>query len=424
MLRRMFLSTKGRTIGNSVSPIIFTFRVTMKLRTLRDIPQLQGRRVLLRAGLDVSVGSDDMVDPAEAYRIEAILPTFRYLLQNGAKVIVVAKRGRPEGKRVSDLSLSSVAKYLESRLQTSVRFCESFNWAELEKVSRNMQPGEILMLENIRFLQEELDNSPELGRKLAQIGDIYVAEDFPVIHREQASVVQPPQFLPAFAGLRLQKEVSTLQDIFERPAKPLVLMLAGIKMGSKVEVLQRFWDVADHICLGGVLANTFLHVKGIAVGASVVSPESMESLKGLPVSDTKLHLPVDAVVSDDPEGGSGARLAPVGRMSSEELILDIGPDTIEMFKNIIDVSETVAWNGPMGKTELPEFREGTIKIGRYLAESSAFSLVGGGDSTAALAREGLLDKFDFASTGGGAMLELLAGNQLPGLQALYYSNNN
>lgn len=371
----------------------------------------------MRADFNVSLGPDGQVKDEQAFRIRAALPTLEFLLNNGARVVIVSHLGRPAGPDAA-LSLAPIAEYLRQALEFPVHFTHSFNWADLKRQSKNLAEGQVLLLENIRFLPGEVRGDRQVAQNLAQLAEVFVNEAFSVSHRDHASITGLPQFLSAYAGWHLIREVRTLTDVFKRPKHPLTLVMGGIKMGTKAAVLRRFWDKADHFCLGGVLANTLLHLKGIAIGNSLIEKSVLGDLQDLRLTDPKLHLPVDTVVSRDPDVDRSGRLAPVGKLSQEEVILDIGPDTARLFGNVIRKSAVVVWNGPMGKFEVEGFHRGTLKLAETLAAASAFSIVGGGDTITALTGTGFLSNFDFVSTGGGAMLELLAGKTLPGLAAL------
>lgn len=390
------------------------------MRKVTQLKSLQGKRVLVRVGFDVPLGDKNGVDLEEAFRLKAALPTLKFLLGQKARVIIIAHRGRPEGPDAR-FSLKPIADCLDKLLVNPVYFVPVFDWLAIQRRVQNLKEGEVLFLENIRFLKGEQEKDLALAQQLAQLADLYVNEAFSVAHRDHASISGVPQYLPAYAGIHLAKEVETLSNVFEHPRRPLTFILGGIKMGAKVEVLGRFWQKADHFCLGGVLANTILQLQGIAIGASVVEMGVAETLRSLALTDPRLHLPVDARVARDLNHQEGVRIAAIGRLQPGEIILDIGPDTSELFQKIIQESATVVWNGPMGKFEIKEFAQGTLELAHALAESDAFSIVGGGDTVTAVSRAGLLEHFDFVSTGGGAMLEFLAGKPLPGLEALQTS---
>lgn len=387
------------------------------MRSVRKA-KVQGKRVLVRLGFNVALRKDQQVSSYGAFRIRALLPTLEFLISKGARLICVSHLGRPAGQPDPALSFAPVVRFLSSQLKKPIFFEPDFNWPALRFRSQRLKAGEILFLENLRFLSAETQNSPELAENLASLADVYVNEAFSVSHRAHASIVGVPKLLPGFAGFRLLEEVAVLGRLFSNPQRPFTLILGGLKMKSKVEVLKQFWDRADYILLGGVPANTILRLRGVEIGSSIIELQAAQALGRLKLDGRQLHLPVDAVVSSDPQKGTLSRTVPVSKITPRELILDIGPNTLKDFQKIIGLSKTVVWNGPMGKSEVPAFRQGTLGLARVLAKSKAFRVIGGGDSVTAVSQAKLLESFDFVSTGGGAMLEFLAGKKLPGLEAL------
>jgi phosphoglycerate kinase len=286
-----------------------------------------------------------------------------------------------------------------------------------------LSSGQILLLENLRFHKEEEANDDKFARELAGLAEIYVNDAFAVSHRQHASVVAIVKYLPAYAGLIMEKEVRILSEVLENPPRPLAIIIGGAKISTKIKLIRRFLGFADNILLGGALANTVLRAQGMAIGKSLIEEEMVDEVKSLRLTDTKLHIPVDTVVSADKTGGGKIEVAPVGKIGDNELILDIGPETEKLFSEVIKGAKTVVWNGPMGLFEVEQFEHGTDAVARAIIGCSCHSVVGGGETTAFLAKHGWLDKFFHVSTGGGAMLEFLAGDKLPGIEVLNSDSN-
>lgn len=348
----------------------------MRLRTLQEAPIKKGTRVIVRADLDVGVRNGKIVDDL---RILAGLPTIRYLLRRGAGICIAGYLGRPHGKRDKKLTLRPVARQLGKMLKQKIVFLpDPFNKRSILKYRDS---SSIIFFENIRFWPEEAENSVFFARRLAEWGHVYVNDAFANSHRREASVVALAALLPSYAGLRLAKEVSVLERILNNPLRPLVVVIGGTKLETKLPIVRRFLKGADKILVGGVIANEFLRKR---------------PRKG----DKKIILPRDGL--DNGHGG----------------FEDIGPETIRLFVSLLRQARTVVWNGPLGHAEIPEFAEGTKAVARALARSNAFTVVGGGDTIAILRKYRLLRSFDHVSTGGGAMLEFLAGKKLPGIEAL------
>jgi len=326
--------------------------------------------------------------------------------------------GRPKGKVTDDLRLEPIAQRLEKLLDKKVIKLDKCLGPEIEKQIENLKSGQVILLENIRFYDEEEKNDLDFAKKLASFGEIYVNDAFGVSHRTHASLVGIPKYLPHCAGLLLEKEIKALFEVLDKPKHPLTVIIGGVKISTKIKVIKNFLKGADDLLLGGALANTVIAAKGFAIGRSVSEAEMVEEVKKMELTDIKLHLPVDAVVSTEPSGKEPSRIAPIGKTDKEEMILDIGPDTIKLFKRVISQSGTIIWNGPMGLFEVDKFSFGSREIAKIVAQSKGFSTVGGGDSVSLLEEMDLLDKIDHVSTGGGAMLRFLAGEKLPGIEAL------
>ncbi|MFH1460876.1 MAG: phosphoglycerate kinase [Patescibacteria group bacterium] len=391
------------------------------MKFLRDF-NFKDKKVLLRADFNVPIGNDGKVDGQEDWRIQATLPTINYLLGQGAKIILLAHLGRPNGQIHNGFHLEPIAQRLEELLNKKINKLNDCRGERVKKEIDRMKSGEIILLENLRFYSEEEKNNVQFARELASLGEIYVNDAFGVNHRAHASLVGIPQYLPSCAGLLLEKEISVLSQVLERLERPLLVVIGGVKISTKIKFIKEFLRRADNLILGGALANTVIAAKGLAIGQSVVEEEMIEETQKLDLTNTRLHLPVDVVVSVDKSGQAESRIAPVGNTKEKEMILDIGPESNNLFHQIISNAKTIIWNGPMGLFEVEAFASGSRFIAQAIAESPAFSVVGGGDSVVLLEEMGLFNKIDHVSTGGGAMLKFLAGEKLPGIEALETCN--
>jgi phosphoglycerate kinase len=383
------------------------------MKSLKDF-NFKNKRALARVDLNLPIEEGEVVND---FRLKAILPTIDYLIKERAAVILISHLGRPQC-RDEKFSMKPVAERLAEALKKEVKFFDDYlNPAVKEKI-KQFQPGQVALLENLRFYPEEEKNEPQFAEQLADLADIFVEDGFGVVHRAHASTVGIPKYLPHCAGLLLEKEIKILSRIVKNPQRPLVVLIGGAKISSKIKVVRSFLEKADNLLLGGALANTVISAKGFAIGRSICEEEMVEEVKKLNLTDTKLHIPVDVIVSASAEGKAPARIAPVGNTEEEEMILDIGPDTIDIFSNIISQAKTVVWSGPMGLFEVDKFSAGSKEIAQIVAKSRAFKVIGGGDSINLLGKLNFLDKIDHVSTGGGAMLNFLAGEKMPGIEAL------
>jgi len=390
------------------------------VRLLKDA-DIKNKRVLVRADFNVALDASGRV--LDDFRLRATLPTIQYLKEQGAEIILMAHLGRPQdtdkSEAISDkFSLWPIAEKLSELLGQEVRLAPDCVGKETALMADQMKPGEILLLENLRWHGEEEKNDIEFAGQLALLGDIYVNDAFGVSHRAHASVAAITGCLPSCVGFLLAKEVGNLTRVRDNPDHPLVAVIGGAKISTKIKLIQSFLNKAEDVILGGALANTMLHAKGIAIGRSFVETEILPELKNLELTNTKIHLPVDAVLCENKEGTGAFRVGAVGSTGEQELILDIGPDSQKLFASIIARAKMVVWNGPMGLFETKSFDGGTIAVAQAVINSGAYSIVGGGETVAFLAKLGLLDKFSFVSTGGGAMMEFLSGEDLPGIVAL------
>ena len=392
----------------------------MRLKTIEKA-DVKGKRVLVRVDFNVAV-EDGVIE--DDFRIKQTIPTLRLLIHKKAKIILLTHFGRPSGiitaKERKELSVRRLARRLAKDLKKPVRFVSECIGLLPHKAVAKMRQGDIVLLENLRFHKSEEQNNEEFARGLASLGDIYVNEAFSVSHRAHASVAMITRFLPSYAGLLLAKEVAVLHRAYMKPKAPLVIAMGGAKIETKIKLIERFFDKADNILLGGMIANHVLQAQGIAVGKSKLDKEIVEKLKKVNWMSTKIHLPVDVVVAKRISIDAAVRTVGVGRVAENEFILDIGPDTAALFDHIVAGARTIIWNGPLGLSELAPFAAGTDAFARTIAQSKAFTIVGGGDSAASVDKLGLSKKIDFISTGGGAMLEFLAGEPMPGIDALLY----
>lgn len=390
----------------------------MVLNTVKDA-DLKGKRVLIRVDFNVPVKNGVVTD---ATRIKAALPTINYLLDNGASVVVMSHFGRPKGQKNPDFSMAPIAKEFEKLLGKKVTLASDVIGDEVEKEVKALKPGEVLLLENVRFYKEEEANDPEFAKKLASYGDLYVNDAFGTAHRAHASTEGVSHYLPSYAGFLIEKEVKFMAPLLENPEHPFVAIIGGSKVSSKISVLESLVKTCDTIVIGGGMAYTFLKVLGKSVGKSLVEDDYLETAKNFLAAaekkGVKVILPVDhvcaAAFAEDAE--------PVyvdGQDVPENLMgLDIGAKTVALIVAELKNAKNVVWNGPMGVFEFSSFAKGTEAVAKALADSDATSVVGGGDSVAAINKFGLASKISHVSTGGGASLEFLEGKVLPGIKAL------
>jgi phosphoglycerate kinase len=349
-------------------------------------------------------------------RIKASLPSIKYALEQGAGLVLASHLGRPKGKPVADMSLAPVAEKLAELLKMPVKFAPDCIGAEVEAMLP--APGEVLLLENLRFHAEEEKNDPAFAQKLAKLGDIYVNDAFGTAHRAHASTVGMIQFMPqAAAGLLMDKELQWLGKAISHPDRPCVALLGGAKVSDKIEVIQNLLKVVDTLLIGGAMAYTFFKAQGRPIGKSLVENDKLDLARELmAAAGDKLKLPVDTIVTA--EFKAGAPSEAVTAIPDDKEGVDIGPATIALYEGILKSAKTVIWNGPMGVFEMPPWDTGTVSLAKAVAESGAVSVVGGGDSEKAIKSAGVADKITHISTGGGASLEFLSGVELPGVAAL------
>jgi phosphoglycerate kinase len=378
--------------------------------------ELRGVRVLVREDLNVPLEGGVISDDT---RIRAALPTLRDLSERGARVVVMSHLGRPRGRRVPELSLRPIAERLSELLGRPVGFAEDCVGEPAGLAVEGMLEGDVVLLENVRFHAGDEANDPELARDLAMLGEVYVNDAFGSSHRAHASVVGVAQLLPAYAGLLMLAELDALHRALDRPGRPLVAIVGGAKVSSKVGVLRFLLSRVDTLLIGGAMANTFFKANGAEIGSSLVENDALDTAREVErEGGDKLVLPVDAVCARARAAGQDTVVRRVDAVEPGWMILDVGPETVERFRERLRGAGTVVWNGPMGVFELPEFAAGTRAVGEAVAESGAYSLVGGGDTAAAVEALGQAGRFSHVSTGGGATLEYMEGRELPGVAVL------
>jgi phosphoglycerate kinase len=388
--------------------------------TIRDI-DVSGKRTLVR--VDFNVPLDEKTGAiADDNRIRAALPTIAYLMERGAKVVLCSHLGRPDGKVVGKLKMTVVAQRLSQLLGKQVEIARDSIGADVEKAAEKLEEGNVLLLENLRFHSAEEEGSPEHAEALAKLADIYVDDAFGTAHRRHASIVGVTEYLPAVAGLLLEKEVDNLGGLMEYPAHPFGGLFGGAKVSDKVDMLENIMSKMDAVLIGGGMAATFLKARSCEVGLSLVETDRVEIAAGLmkmaEKNNVKLLLPVDVVVAEEISENASGEVVTIDSIVSNKRIVDIGPQTAELFDKELSSHKTIFWNGPMGIYEIAPFAEGTKKMARLLAGLGATTIIGGGSTTEIVTELGLAGEMTFVSTGGGATLSYLGGKKLPGVEAL------
>lgn len=381
---------------------------------------IKGKRVFIRA--DFNVPLDDNLTITDDGRIRSTLPTIDYAIDEGAKVILSSHLGRPKGKADPRFTLAPVAKRLQRLLGKEVIFAPDCIGPHVESIVSKMKEGDVLLLENLRFHPGEERNDEEFARALARLADYYVNDAFGTAHRVHASVVGITKFLPSAAGFLMRKEIEYLKGTVYNPVRPFVAILGGAKVSGKIGVLENLVDKVDKVIIGGGMAYTFIKAMGYEVGDSLVETEMLEFAemirKKLVKNNVKFYLPVDSVIAQSMEVGSETKLVTTQEIPKGWRALDIGPASVKLFSEALQDAKTIIWNGPMGVFELDAFSRGTFGIAHSVADAYALTIVGGGDTDLAVHRAGVSDAISFISTGGGASLQLLEGNELPGIAAL------
>jgi len=390
------------------------------MKTIKDIP-LAGKRVLIRVDFNVPLDKDkNITDDA---RIRAVLPTLKYALDQQAKLIIASHLGRPKGKVTSDFSLSPVAACLQKELKKKVIMAPDCIGPEVSSMVSSMKPGEVLLLENLRFHPGEEKNDEAFAKALSALCDIYVNDAFAVSHRAHASVEGITRYASInLAGFLLEREMAYFDKAITNPQHPLVAIIGGAKVSGKLEALNNMLFHVDKFIIGGAMANTFLKSTGIDVGKSKVEDDLIETAKSIIVQsaekNVKFYLPIDAVVAPNMDEKSETHIVPIQEIPHDWMVLDIGPATTLLFSEALNNAKTIVWNGPMGVFEMDAYAKGTMAMAKSVANSGAITIAGGGDTDAALHRSGEMDKITYISTGGGAFLNLLEGKRLPAIEAL------
>lgn len=389
----------------------------MNKQTIQDV-DWQDKKALVRVDFNVPLGDDGTI--SDDARIRAALPTINYLLDHGAAVILMSHLGRPKGSPDPKFSLEPVADHLGTMIEAPVSFAGATTGPDAESAASSLQPGQVLVLENTRFDPRETKNEASMGEELAALGDVYVDDAFGSAHRAHASTAGVAEHLPAVAGLLMEKELNYLAGALEEPKRPFIAILGGAKVSDKIGVIESLLEKVDVILIGGGMANTFLAASGYEMGESLVEEDVLDTASSLMERGAGIiQLPVDLRVANEFAADAENQVVSVQDVPAGWTALDIGPATIAHYSNRLSGARTVVWNGPMGVFEFPVFAQGTVAIAEILADlPDATTVVGGGDSAAAIRQAGLTDKISHVSTGGGASLELLEGKVLPGVAAL------
>jgi phosphoglycerate kinase len=394
----------------------------MNKKTIRDI-DLAGKRVLVRVDFNVPLDSQQHI--TDDTRIRAALPTITYLLDQGAPVILMSHLGRPDGKVVDTLSLAPVAQHLSGLLGRPVEMAKDSIGPEVEAQAKSLQPGQVLLLENLRFHKEEEKNNPDFARQLALLGEVYVNDAFGTAHRAHASTEGVTHYLPGVAGFLMEKEINFLGSALEHPRRPFVAIIGGAKVSDKIAVLDRLISMVDTLLIGGGMANTFLKAEGFEIGDSLFEESKLDVARDLLAKarqrGLKFLLPTDVVIADRFAADASYKVVSQDAVPKGWRILDIGPKAVEAFNTALADAQTIVWNGTLGVAEMPAFAKGTDAIIEILArrtQAGATTIIGGGDSAAAVEEAGAAAKMTHVSTGGGASLEFLEGRVLPGVAAL------
>jgi len=391
----------------------------IKKKTVRDV-DLKGKRIIMRVDFNVPLDKEGNI--TDDTRIRAALPTIKYVLEQDTKLILMSHLGRPKGQVKEELRLAPVGKRLQELLGKDIIVCKDSIGEEVKKIISGMQSGDIVILENLRFHKEEEANDPEFAKELASYADIYVNDAFGTAHRAHASTEGIAHYLPAVAGFLMEKEIDFLGKLLYQPAKPYIAIIGGAKVSSKIGVLEKLLEKVDALLIGGGMSYTFLKAKGFEVGNSLVETEKInlafELIKKADEKGISLQFPVDNLVADRIDADARVKLTDTNVIPKDMIGVDIGPKTIKQYKKEIKKASTIFWNGPMGIFEIDKFAKGTIQIAKAVASAKGTTVVGGGDSVAAVNKVGVADKIDHVSTGGGASLEFLEGKELPGIKVL------
>ena len=384
-------------------------------KTVKDI-DLKNKRVLMRVDFNVPMADGKVTDDK---RIKAALPTIKYVLEQGASLILMSHLGRPKSASDSAFSLRAASEVLATLLETPVKMAPDCVGAEVEKMAKEMKPGDVMMLENTRFHAGEEKNDLELAKQMASLGDVYVNDAFGSAHRAHSSTEGIARFLPAVSGFLMEQELEYLGRAIANPEHPYIAILGGAKISDKILVVETLLSKCDKLIIGGGMANTFLAARGLNMQDSLVEDSSLETAKSILTKFAdKLILPVDAIIADKFDAEANTQTVGVDKIPAGWRMLDVGPKTLELYKTSLSGVKLVVWNGPVGVFEMPKFAEGTFALARMLAGSKAITVIGGGDSASAVKKAGVAKQMTHVSTGGGASLEFLEGKELPGVAAL------
>ena len=390
-------------------------------QTVTDVPAA-GKKVLLRCDFNVPMAKDGSGTITDDKRIQAALPTIQYLLDNQAAVIACSHMGKPKGKWKPELSLAPVAKRLSELLGKEVVMARDVIGPDATAKAAALQPGQIMLLENLRFEPGEEKNDPAFAKALAEMAELYVSDAFGTVHRAHASTAGVASYLPAVSGFLIQKELEIIGGALQNPQRPLVAVLGGSKVSSKIGVINNLLELADTVIIGGGMAYTFAKAQGGEIGTSLLEPDWIdyagEMIQKAAAKGVKLLLPVDNVCAKEFSADAEPELYPAGQIPADRMGMDIGPETRKIYAEAVKDAGTVIWNGPMGVFEFPAFAKGTEAMAEALANSDAVTIIGGGDSAAAVQQLGYADRMTHISTGGGASLEFMEGKELPGVAAL------
>ncbi len=387
------------------------------IKNIEDF-NLKGKKVILRADLNVPLDKNNVIK--DNYRIKRSIPTIEYLIKEGAKIIILTHLGSFEDKLKTDPLRDELSKLLSK----DVLKLDDCIGKKVEEKVEEMKEGEIILLENVRMHEEERENDPVFSEKLSFLGDIFINDAFASSHRRHSSVSGIPYYIPSGAGLLLNREIKVLSKTINNPWRPLVAVIGGVKVSTRINLIKNLLSKADHILFGGELANSILVAKGICVNKTPKeNGDLLSEIKKIDITSSKVHLPIDVVVSGDMNGDTYIRNVGPGVVRSDEYLLDIGPETVRVFSSVIEDAKTIIWAGPLGLFEKKVFEKGTREVGEKIARNHrAYKVVGGGDTVFAVFRFGLERGFDHISTGGGAMLSFLSGDKLPGIEALEISS--
>ena len=390
------------------------------MKNIRDL-DIKGKKLLIR--VDFNVPFDAQGNITDDTRIRGALPTISHALEENAKLIICSHMGRPKGERKAEFSLAPVAKRLSELISREVKLAPDCIGEDVQAMVNGMVGGDVVLLENLRFYKQETENDPEFSKQLASLADVYISDAFAVAHRAHASVVGVTEYLDQCAsGFLLQKEMDFFHRSVSDPVRPLAAIIGGAKVSSKLTALRNLMDKVDILIIGGAMANTFLKSTGVATGSSLIEDDLLETAASLvneaKEKGVKLYLPVDCVVAAEFSADAETKVVPVQEIPAEWMALDIGPASTTLFSEAVDSAKTILWNGPMGVFEMDAYSRGTMALVQKVACSHALSIVGGGDTNAAVHKAGWADEVSYMSTGGGAFLMLMEGKELPGVVAL------